>query len=188
MTNGTIVLITVLVVLVVAVGAAMYLRSRRTALQRRFGPEYERVVDEEGGRFRAEQQLTKRERMHDQLDIRPLSQSSRQRHSAEWADIEQLFVDDPRRALERADVLVAKLLEERGYPTDDRQKQEAALSVEHANVMEQYRKAHEISELNAQGTATTEQLRRATVDYRSLIERLLADDPETSRRKEQEHR
>jgi hypothetical protein len=184
MTTGNVVLITALVILVIAVGAALYLRSRRTALQRTFGPEYKRVVEEEGGRFRAEQELVKRKRKHDQLDIRPLSEASRQRHSAEWSDIEQLFVDDPRQALERADGLVAQLLEERGYPTDDRRWQEETLSVEHATVMERYRNAHEVSALNAEGRATTEQLRRATVDYRSLVEQLLAPDPETSRREE----
>jgi hypothetical protein len=63
-----------------------------------------------------------------------------------------------------------------GYPTEDRGVQEAALSVEHSAVLDRYRHAHEISALNNNGKATTDQLRQATVDYRSLVEQLLGTD------------
>ena len=187
MSTATIVLVIVLIVAALAIATALYLRNRRATLQRRFGPEYERAVDEHGGRFRAEQELTKRQRMRDELDIHPLSARSRERYRAEWAAIQQLFVDDPPQGLARADRLVTDLLGERGYPADDRRKQEATLSVEHAGVMDRYREAHEITALNTRGHATTEQLRRATVDYRSLVEQLLADGAGPSRHDEQRH-
>jgi hypothetical protein len=174
MSTGTAVLIAVIVLLVVlAILAGAYVRNRRVALQQRFGPEYDRAVQERGGRFRAERDLAQRERIHDKLDLRPLSEESRGRYAAEWADVQRGFVDDPQRALDRADGLVGRLLAERGYPTEDRGAQEAALSVEHARVLDRYREAHEISALNNNGKATTDQLRQATVDYRSLVEELL---------------
>ena len=184
----TVVVLIVLVVVVLAVLAALYVRSRRTALQRRFGPEYERLVAEEGGKLRAEKELADRERMHRKLDIRPLSETSRRRYSSEWSQLQQLFVDDPRQALARADQLVTSLLDERGYPTDDRRAQEATLSVEHAQVMERYREAQQIRALNERGEASTEQLRRATVDYRSLVEQLLSPDRTASTRSPQEEK
>ena len=177
MSTGTAVLIAVIVLLVVlAILAAVYVRNRRAALQRRFGPEYDRAVQERGGRLRAERDLAQRERLHDTLDLRPLSEESRRRYAAEWADVQRGFVDDPQHALDRADGLVGRLLAERGYPTEDRGVQEAALSVEHAAVLDRYREAHEISALNSNGKATTDQLRQATVDYRSLVEELLGTD------------
>jgi hypothetical protein len=186
MSTTTTVLLVLLAVAVLAVLGWVYLRSRRAALKRRFGPEYERLVAEEGGKLRAEQELAERERMHRKLDTRPLSESSRRRFSSEWSEIQQLFVDDPRLALTRADSLVTNLLDERGYPTDDRRAQEATLSVEHAGVMDRYREAHEIRTLNDRGEASTEQLRRATVDYRSLVEQLLSADAPASARNGQE--
>ena len=177
MPTGTAVLIAVVVLVVVlAVLAAVYMRNRRAALQRRFGPEYDRAVQERGGRLRAERDLTQRERLHDKLDLRPLSEESRRRYAAEWADVQRGFVDDPQHALDRADGLVGRLLAERGYPTEDQGIQEAALSVEHAAVLDRYRESHEISALNSNGKATTDQLRQATVDYRSLVEQLLGTD------------
>ena len=177
MSTGTAVLIAVVVLVVVlAVLAGVYVRNRRAALQRRFGPEYDRAVQERGGRLQAERELVQRERLHDKLDLRPLSEESRRRYAAEWADVQRGFVDDPQHALDRADGLVGRLLAERGYPTEDRGVQEAALSVEHAAVLDRYREAHEISALNSNGKATTDQLRQATVDYRSLVEQLLGTD------------
>jgi hypothetical protein len=185
---GTFVLVAVVILAAVLVGAGLISWRRRSALRGQFGPEYEREVRARGGRLRAEQELRRRQRLHSELDIRPLSEQRRQRHAGEWSEIQQLFVDDPPRALARADRLVSELLGERGYPTDDRQKQEATLSVEHAHVMDRYREAHEISARNARGEATTEELRRATVDYRSLVEQLLGADPATSRPDQREPR
>ena len=177
MSTGTAVLIAVVVLVVVlAILAGVYWRSRRAALQQRFGPEYDRAVQERGGRLQAERELVQRERLHDKLDLRPLSEESRRRYAAEWADVQRGFVDDPQHALDRADGLVGRLLAERGYPTEDRGVQEAALSVEHAAVLDRYRHAHEISALNSNGKATTDQLRQATVDYRSLVDQLLGTD------------
>src|SRR5512135_2540130 len=82
MSTGTAVLIAVVVLVVVlAILAGVYWRNRRAALRQRFGPEYDRAVQERGGRLRAERDLTQRERLHDKLDLRPLSEESRRRYA-----------------------------------------------------------------------------------------------------------
>ena len=74
------------ITLAIVVGAALLLvlglaavaikRRRRARLQDRFGSEYDRAVSE-AGRRNAEQRLGDLDREHEQLDIRPLSESAR---------------------------------------------------------------------------------------------------------------
>ena len=52
---------------------------------------------------------------------------------------------------------------------------QADVSVDHPAVVENYRQAHEISLRSARGEATTEDLRQAMQNYRSLFEELLSD-------------
>jgi hypothetical protein len=47
------------------------------------------------------------------------------------------------------------------------------LSVEHADVMDHYRQAHEISSRASDGQVSTEELRQGMVHYRSLFDSLL---------------
>ena len=77
-----------------------------------------------------------------------------------------------------ADRLVIAVLRERGYPMDDFEQRAADISVDHPDVVENYRAAHGISLANDQDRASTEDLRQAMVHYRTLFERLL--DRETS--------
>ena len=73
---------------------------------------------------------------------------------------------------------------ERGYPTGDFDPQMADLSVEHSDVLGNYRRAHEIAMASAEGRMTTEDLRRGMVHYRALFAALLDDhaDAPTTRR------
>jgi hypothetical protein len=175
MDASQIVLIIVLLALVV-LAAALWQRSRarqREHLRERFGSEYDRAVDEAGSRRRAEQDLADRERRHAQLDIRTLPPARRQHFATEWTAAQTRFVDDPVTAVGDADRLVTQLLGERGYPTSGYQEQAAVLSVEHADVLDHYRSAHEVGARADQ--ATTEELRRSMVHYRSLFDTLLHD-------------
>jgi hypothetical protein len=54
----------------------------------------------------------------------------------------------------------------------------ADLSVEHADVLQHYRAAHEIATAAGAGDADTEALRRAMVHYRALFASLLEDHHE----------
>ena len=53
------------------------------------------------------------------------------------------FVDSPGAAVGEADRLVIAVLRERGYPMDDFDQRAADISVDHADVVENYRAAQE---------------------------------------------
>lgn len=82
--NTTTVLLAVaaIVVIALAVAALVWLRQRthRHRMEKRFGPEYERLVAEMGSRKRAEARLFERERRVASYDIRPLPEQDRARY------------------------------------------------------------------------------------------------------------
>jgi hypothetical protein len=171
-----IILVLVLVVIaVLVVGVVMTMRRR--GLRDRFGPEYDRLVAEQDSRSAAERELRERERKHAQLTLTALPAPVRARYAAEWAEVQTRFIDAPAEAVVAGDDLVTRLLREIGYPTEDYDEQLATLSVEHGRLLDQYREAHDISVRSEQGSASTEQLRHALVDYRALFADLLGDAP-----------
>ena len=172
----TIVLIIVVLVIIAAIVYGVQ-AGRRKKLQSTFGPEYDRVVADAGNRTEAEKELRDREKRHAELELKELSPESQQRYRAAWEEVQIQFVDDPSQAVGTADELVTKLITERGYPTAEYDERLADLSVEHANTLQHYREAHEISERNAAGKASTEDLRLALVHYRALFADLLGTDP-----------
>jgi hypothetical protein len=169
-----IVIAAVAVVALIAVAA----RQRRTmALRQRFGPEYDRAVGAGEGRRSAEADLRDREKQRARLDIRPLSEDMRVRFAQEWRDVQERFVDQPSGAVVAADGLVYRVMEVRGYPVGDFDAQAALVSVDHPDVVENYRFAHGIRQRAQEQHASTEDLREALVRYRSLFDELLdADD------------
>jgi hypothetical protein len=177
MSPTQIVVLVIVIVVLAAVGIFAWNAMRRRALRDRFGPEYDRVVEEQDSRASAERELRERERRHAELTLTPLSAESRDRYAQAWEELQVLFVDDPASAVGAADELVTKLVAERGYPTENYDDQLAHLSVEHARTLGNYREAHEIHLANERGEASTEQLRQAVVHYRSLVAELLGDNP-----------
>ncbi|MFI9724268.1 hypothetical protein ACIHFE_32270 [Streptomyces sp. NPDC052396] len=176
MSTGTLLAIIIPIVAVVALAlVAAALVTRRRRLRERFGPEYERTVDEAGGRRAGERELRAREKRHDSLDIKPLPSSSRDRYAREWTGVQEEFVDQPEVAVHDADRLVTSLMHERGYPTEGFEQQLKDLSVEHGRTLEHYRAAHEVETLSTGRKATTEQLRGAMVHYRALFDELLSN-------------
>jgi hypothetical protein len=166
----------VAVILVVAVLAWLYLRRRRTTtagLRQRFGPEYEQAVREHGSERRAEAQLANREKRVERLRIRDLDPTERERFSGQWHSLQSRFVDDPKGAVTEADELVSSLMQTRGYPVADFNQRAADISVDHPRVVANYRSAHEIALRLGKGEASTEDLRTATIHYRSLFEELV---------------
>ena len=148
-------------------------RRRTAALEDRFGPEYERTVEEADSRRDAERELQEREERRDELDIRPLSTGARDRYSRSWEHLQGRFVDDPAGAVSEADQLIQDVMRERGYPVDDFDQRAADISVDHPELVENYRSAHGIARKHVHGDADTEELRVAVVHYRSLFEELL---------------
>jgi len=152
-------------------------RERRShTLHDRFGPEYEHEVRERGNRSRAEAELDRRIRRVDRLSIRPLPESERSRFATLWNQQQARFVDDPRGAVGEADHLVEEVMMRRGYPVAGDFDQKAAdVSVDHPQVVENYRTAHRIAQRVETGDAGTEDLRRAMIHYRALFDELLHD-------------
>ncbi|MET9800591.1 hypothetical protein [Streptomyces sp. NPDC006368] len=182
MSTGTLLAIIIPVAVVLAViAAAAFLGLRRKRLRERFGPEYERTVEDTGSRLAAERDLSEREKHHDALDIKPLPGDVRDRYSRDWNNVQGEFVDRPEDAVQDADLLVTSLMRERGYPTDDLAQRIRDLSVEHGRTIEHYRAAHEVNQLSMKHQATTEQLRGAMVHYRALFDELLSDGGQAHR-------
>jgi hypothetical protein len=177
MTSGQIALLVLLAVVVVAIGVAVGMVMRRRALQRRFGPEYDRAVEAHESRLAADRELINREKQHAQLQLRDLEPAARDRYAQEWREVQAQFVTDPAGAVVAGDELVTRLVADRGYPTDDYDRQLAVLSVEHARPLAHYRDAHEIFLRGQRGDATTEELRQALVHYRALFADLLDERP-----------
>ena len=168
-------IIWVLVALVL-IGAVVWItmnRLRSQKLRQRFGPEYDRTIREKGNIRRAEAALEARARRVAKLDIRPLSPADADRFDSAWRGVQARFVDDPRRAVTEADRLVGELMAARGYPVGEFEQRVADISVDHPDVVVNYRAAREIAVLHSEGKANTEDLRQAMVHYRALFRDLL---------------
>lgn len=184
---STVAVVVIVIVVIVVIGAVGYFaqaQARRRSLQQRFGPEYDRTVESHESTKEAEQELLARKKRHDELDIRPLDPAARERHLAEWRQVQERFVDAPETAVTEADSLLVRVMGERGYPTEGYDQQVTDLSVEHAGTIDRYRKAHDISARAETKEASTEDLRQAMVHYRTLFNELLetgdGEDGETT--------
>ena len=165
----------VVVVLVLVLAGAWLLTRRRKSehLERRFGPEYHRAVDEMGSRDKAESELAAREKRVQKLDIVALPPEEAARFAEQWRLLQARFIDNPKGVLADADRLVTELMNKRGYPMADFDTRVADISVNHPAVVHHYRAAREIAERDARGEADTEALRQAVVHYRALFSELL---------------
>lgn len=171
--------VAIAVVAVVIIGLVIWaiVRARRTAsLRERFGPEYDRAIATQDGRREAERDLEARRERRDQLEIRPLSSTARERYSALWMQTQARFVDDPMGSLRDADSLVASVMSDRGYPMDRFEQRAADISVDHPLVVENYRNAHAIMLATDGGRSSTDDMRRGIQHYRMLFEELLETD------------
>jgi hypothetical protein len=169
-----IVIAAIAVVLIVAAFVAISMvrfRTRTKRLKQHYGSEYEHVVSETGSDKGAVRELTTRERKRDKLDIVALSPSARSTFFAGWQEVQAGFVDNPATAVGDADRLVTEVMRERGYPVDDFERRAADISVDHPQVVDNYRVAHGIHV--SEQDADTEQQREAFVHYRALFEKLL---------------
>lgn len=176
MSTTAIIVIVVVCVLAFLAIVAVYMawqmqRSKR--LREEFGPEYEHAVEQTGDRGAAEKELRQRKQRIEKLHIVPLSEESRQKYADRWKKVQARFVDDPIGATIEADDVIGEVMQERGYPVSDFDQRIADVSVEHPDVANHYRAAHGVAIKATDGTATTEDLRQALLDYRALFEDLL---------------
>ena len=177
------ILIVIAAVLIVgAIAWKAFSARRRRGLQNRFGDEYDRTLADAPSRREAEANLNEREKRREELDIRPLQPPSRDRYASQWQNTQAAFVDDPEAAVTDADRLIQQVMRERGYPVDDFEQRANDLSVDHPDVISNYRAAHGIARANDRNNASTEDLRTAMVHYRALFDELLETEPAETRR------
>jgi hypothetical protein len=182
------VIIAAAVILIVAALWAMSQNRRRTRVLSGFGPEYDRAVEHHGDRRTAERDLMDRARRHDRLELKPLPVEARVRYRQEWQGIQARFVDAPEETIGAADRLLDRVMRDRGYPVDDPAVTDAGaapgdrvpdkidlVSVDHPDLMADYREARAVQHRNAQRLASTDELRQAILRYRSLFDALLRD-------------
>jgi hypothetical protein len=156
--------------------AAWFLSNKKkqsARLQQRFGAEYDRTVDDLGGRTKAESELKAREKRVEDLTIMPLAPAEAARFSQAWNALQGRFVDNPKSVVVQADQLVRELMLKRGYPMGDFDRRAADISVDHPAVVENYRAAQAIAARDGRGEADTEELRKAVVHYRVLFDEML---------------
>jgi hypothetical protein len=170
----------VLVAIVIVAGIVLALAfwfiqksRRRTELKERFGPEYDRTIETAETRGKGESQLAEREKRVEQFELKELEPRQSERFADQWRSTQGRFVDDPGGAIEEADSLVQDVMTARGYPITNFEQQAADISVDHPEVLSNYRAAHTIAETNKKDGSSTEELRQAMVHYRALFNELL---------------
>jgi len=169
----------------VAAAAAVTARRRTRRLRTQFGPEYDRMLKTADGRRDAEAELQAREERRSELEVRPLSPAAQSRYRERWQQVQAEFVDNPSGAVAEADALIQSAMSERGYPVEDFEQRAADVSVDHPDVVENYRRGHALAEADANGSGSTEDLRLAMRHYRLLFEELVSaaeDEPTTQER------
>ena len=167
------IVIVIAVVVVIGLVAAQARRRRTTALRDRFGPEYDRAIQNHDGRRAAEADLRAREKERAQFNIEPLPEATRLQFADEWRVLQEQFIDQPAQAAAGADTLITRVMEAQGYPMKDFDAQAELVSVDHPETVENYRFAHAVQQRSGTQQASTEDLREALLRYRSLFEELL---------------
>ena len=112
-------------------------------------------------------------KMMEKFHIHPLSAHERERFGDQWHDVQSQFVDNPAGSIQNADHLVCDVMIARGYPMSDFDHRADDLSVDHPQVVQNFRAAHAIAMRHETGQASTEDLRKALVYYRDLFDELL---------------
>jgi hypothetical protein len=178
-----VILVAVVAIVVIALGLIIVLARRRSRrLHEQFGPEYKHAVRQYGDARKAEAELAAREKRVRKFDIRPLTLQERSNFAEMWRKTQARFVDEPSKALGEADGLMKEVMRTRGYPVGDFEQRAADISVDHPNVVTNYRAGHEIATRNNSGEATTEDLRQAMLHYHALFEELVEiKEPTTSK-------
>jgi hypothetical protein len=181
--DGNMLAVLVVLALLLAVAAVLHFRRHQShTLEKHFGPEYERAMRDFGSRPKAESELLARQKRVEKLDIVPLSRQDAARYADSWRALQARFVDNPNGSLAEADRLVSELMQKRGYPMGDFERNAADVSVHHPGVVDHYRAAHDIALRERDGKVDTEAMRQAVIHYRALFSELLeVEEPSDGR-------
>lgn len=167
MSTGALIGLIVAIVVVAAVSYVVWQEMRRTRLRRQFGPEYTRLATQLGSNRKAEYELRALQRKASRLSIRSLSPEQQGRFTADWASVQERFVDSPADTVAAARRLIARVMRERGYPDAEGRDLIVNLSVHNPRALDDFRKAETLS--GQAGQIPTEDLRVAMLGYRTLF-------------------
>lgn len=174
--NTTTIILVAIAFLVIGVLLAMaitrFQRTRR--LKERFGPEYERLMNEAGDKRKAESELEARLAHVEALKIRPLTADEVNRYALEWQATQTEFVDEPLASIQKADRLIREVMKAKGYPVEDFEQRAADISVDYPELVTDYRGLHLIAVKEADDEVSTEEMRQAMVHGRALFENLVS--------------
>ena len=187
-TNTTVIILAVIAAFIIGgLLGAVFNRQRRTKrLQEKFGPEYERTLNELGDKRQAEHELEARLDHVKTLDIRPLSAEETERYTNEWRVTQAEFVDEPLGALQKADRIIREVMKVKGYPVEDFEQRAADISVDYPDLVVDYRELHLIGVKEDREEVSTEQMRKAMVHGRALFENLVNNETKTEELDEKE--
>jgi len=152
--NPSIVAIVVVVLAIVAVAFPLTRPNKTCSLRRRFGKEYDRTVTERRSGIEAQAVLEQRQKRVAHLNVRRLSPTERDHYTDAWRVVQSRFIEGPKAALIEADDTIISVMKAEGYPISGFAQrvpnlyfaQHAAdLSVDHPNIVQNYRAAHEIA-------------------------------------------
>lgn len=174
------VILTLVVVAALAVAAFVIEQQRSAMLKRRFGPEYQRVLDEHGDRRGAEAALRERIKRRRSVELLDLTPASADRYKAQWRAVQAGFVDDPKGSVTSARTLVEQLIVERGYRDGEGSEVGAGdrmelVAIDHPHLVASYREAGRVGP-----DASLDDLRATFIHYRDLFEAVLADGADRS--------
>ncbi|MGN6379099.1 MAG: hypothetical protein ACTHNU_09130 [Gaiellales bacterium] len=163
--------------LAACIAISVWLNIRRgRRLRRQFGPEYTRVLAQQGDREVTELELQQRLRRREALHISTLSEEARARYLTWLQTIDGAFEADPAAALTEADALVAVIARARGFPAESFEQIVGDISVDDPEAAQEYRAGHTLATRDDQpGGPSREQLRTALMHYRLLIQRLVGE-------------
>jgi len=174
--GAAVVIATIAALILITRSADRRRRHQTQRLKEHFGPEYARAVTDSGGRRAAETELLARERHRKRLEIVSLPPEERTSYANRWRTLQTGFVDDPASAVVDAERLLTEVMQACGYPMDDFDQAAADVSVDHPDVVENFRHAHDTYLSQRKRKVDTEEQRHALVHYRALLERLLGTD------------
>jgi len=109
------------------------------------------------------------------LHILPLAPGDRVRFLESWGRVQSRFIDGPGTAVADADQLLGDVLSTRGYPVKGVEQRGVDISVDHPQILENYRAAHQGALRRAEGQSSTEDLRQVMIHYRTLFEELVGE-------------
>jgi hypothetical protein len=171
--NTIIIVVAVMVILGSVLGLIFYRRKRTHRFQGQFGTEYGETVKSLGDNRKAQTELEKRQKHIKSLNLRALSTEERERYLTDWSVVQSKFVDDPGQAIVDADRLIIEVMRLRDYPISDFDERAADISVQYPSLVSDYRAARVITVKNMDSNADTEELRIATLQYRSIFDELV---------------